>query len=231
MGVFVAVAVLSAPVLAPVQVQGEHVLLADIVVGAPAAIARLRIAPAPLPGQNKVITRRRVRRRLAEAKASRRGLAIPARVVVTRASQSLDEVALASVLLPRVRETAPESVQIRDARVRGALVLPAGEIGVDVEWPRRPRGRTTVRALISVDGNYATSTLVTVEVAERARSAAIERGDRVTVIARVGSVTVRGVGIAQSKARVGQVVRVLPDRAVRVVEGQVRSDGSVEVRP
>ncbi|MEO1170583.1 MAG: flagella basal body P-ring formation protein FlgA [Myxococcota bacterium] len=216
---------------APVVVQGDHVLLADIVDRVPARYAGIEIAPAPLPGKSKVITRRRVRRRLVEANASARGLSIPQRVVVTRAAQSLDEFDLRELLEPKIRASAPDHVRVRRVQVRGALTLPAGEIDLDIQWPKRPRGTASLRVLVSVDGAYAASTLATVELDMREDAAPVKRGDRVTVVARVGSVTVRGVGIAQHKARVGEILRVLPDRAVRVVEGEVRPDGAVEVRP
>ena len=58
----------------------------------------------------------------------------------------------------------------------------------------------------------------------------VKRGERVSIVARSGTFTVRGNGTALGNGSLGEVVRVRNSRSKRTVEGVVAAPGVVEVR-
>lgn len=223
---------LAMALLAPREIDGDRILLADLVEGVPAEIAGLDLGPAPEPGKRRVITARSIRRRLREARIPASRLRIPARVAVVRPKQVLTEGELEDLVRAATLREGPPGVVLRSVRGRGALELPKGEVIVNIQWPRRVReGKQSLRVEVDVEGRREAVALVTAELDVRLGKLAVERGERVDIIARVGPVIVRGAGIAQQKGRYGDLIRVLPDGAMRVVEGVIGESGAVEVRP
>ncbi|MEM6732427.1 MAG: flagella basal body P-ring formation protein FlgA [Myxococcota bacterium] len=219
-------------VVAPREVLGERIVLADLLKDVPADIAALDIAASPDPGHRRVIRGSLIRQRLREARVLERGLRIPKRTSIVRAAQTLTEGEIENLVHALTVRTAPRNVRVSSVRARGALRLPKGEIGGRIEWPRRVRsGPQSLRVVITVDDTPITTVLVSSNLVVHESTTAVDRGARVGLLARIGAVEVRGIGIAQEKGRVGQNIRVLPDGAVRVVEGRVLADGRIEVRP
>ncbi len=223
---------LAAALLAPREVEGDRIVLADLVDEVPPEIAGLDIGPAPEPGGRLVISGRRIRRRLREARVPLSGIRIPSRIAVARPGQVLTEGELEDLVRAATLREGLGGALLRAVHARGALSLPKGEVWVDVQWPKRLRaGKQSLRVEVAVEGRREAVALVTADLELRQAKVAVQRGERVDVIARVGSVTVRGAGIAQEKGRFGDLIRVLPDGAVRVVEGVIGESGAVEVRP
>jgi len=129
-------------------------------------------------------------------------------------------------------ESELEVLVTREALPRGAL-LSAANLARE---PRRVRGLGDeyVRELPAVAGLALRRPLPAgepVPLAAVTQSAAVTRGQTVTLVAAVGSAQVRAQGIAMADARVGQRLRAQNPSSGRVVEGVVASDGSVALSP
>jgi len=136
-----------------------------------------------------------------------------------------------SLFVPaRVRRFGPVVVLARPATPGTVLTaadlrveerdLTAGPAGYFPD-PATVIGRTLKRAV--APGQPLTASVVV-------SSVRVRRGERVTLVARVGGVDVRMQGEALRDAAVGEVVSVRNLSSQRVVEGRVAPDGSVEVR-
>jgi len=216
---------------ARVEVAGDRIRLGDL---APVAkdVAGLDLGRAPRPGKSRRLLRRDVRARLRRAMVATRGLRMPKRIVVHRASQVLNELQVEHLVGESLASQLPPEFEIEGFEIRGGVVLPVGNVLVDLELPRRLRsGRQTVVAWLGAGSSKPERVMVNAKL-RRTRnlgSAVIERGDAVNIVLRGQGIVIRAKAVAQQGGRIGQTIAVLPSDGRKVVRARILNNQLVEV--
>lgn len=224
--------VFAAKKLRGITVNSDRIVLGDVVRNAPREIAGLDLGPAPKPGKNKFISGKQVRSRLKQAILNSRGLRIPGKVRIHRASQNVNELTLRSHVERALEAQLPEGLAYEDLVLRGGLVMPRGRVRVELEMPRRVReGLYNFKAHVYAGKSKAKTTMVRVNLRRDAAQEreVIERGDTIWLKVRTGSVVVSTRGIAQQDGRTGQRIAVMPRQGRKMVYGMVTDAGVVEM--
>ncbi|MEM1417959.1 MAG: flagella basal body P-ring formation protein FlgA [Myxococcota bacterium] len=185
----------------------DAIVLAEIVPAlAGSELGDVPVAPAPALGRSRVVTRRQVLASLEAAGVSPRGLAIPARTTVERASRRLEPSALAELAQPVVaRSLAPCAVD--ELRIAGRADLPPGEVSVRAEMRRPTLTGTSASGFVFVSAGG-----IERRLAARARlrcpPPVIEAGRRVRAIVTVGRIRATAPAVARQAGRIGDVIRL-----------------------
>jgi hypothetical protein len=215
-----------------VTVNTDRVLLGDIVRNAPRDIAGLDLGPAPKPGKNKFISGKHVRTRLKQAMVNAKGLRIPGKVRVHRASQNVNELTLRKHVERALQAQLPEGMGYEDLVMRGGMVMPRGRLRVELEMPRRVHvGLNNFKAHVYAGKSKSKTTFVRVNLRRDTamEREVIERGDTIWIKVKTGSVVVSTRGTAQQVGRTGQRIAVMPRQGRKMVYGMVTDAGVVEM--
>ena len=217
-----------------VKVDGPRVTLGMVVPRINPEYSQLDLGAAPRPGQSETITRRDFYARLDNALVPRQGIRAPKVIRVKRSAQRLHEAKLEAMVRREILRQGLQGLEIVSVDVKGGMKVGGGQIKLRIKRPRRMRaGRQLVRFFVRAGQDQesgATATVVLRRVAGGSLTT-FERGQEVRVIVDTGSIVVSTSGVAQEDGRIGQRVRVLPNRGMKVVTGTVREDGIVEVTP
>jgi flagella basal body P-ring formation protein FlgA len=224
--------VFAAKKLRGVTVNADRIVLGDVVRNAPRNIADLDLGPAPKPGKNKFISGKQVRTRLKQAMVKSRGLRIPGKVRVHRASQNVNELTLRKHVERALARQLPEGLGYEDLVMRGGMVMPRGKLRVELEMPRKVhQGLYNFKASVYAGKSKGKTTLVRVNLRRDAalEREVIERGDTIWIKVRSGGVVVSTRGIAQQDGRTGQRIAVMPRQGRKMIYGMVTDAGVVEM--
>ena len=215
-----------------VTVDSDRLALGDVVRNAPRNIAGLDMGPAPKPGKDRVISGKQVRTRLKKAMVPTKGLRIPGKIRVRRASQNVNELTLSKHVERALQDQLPVGMSYEDLVLRGGMVLPRGRVRVQLEMPRKVRrGIYNLKAHVYAGKSKPQTTLVRVQLRSDAANAreVVERGDAVWLKVKTGSVVVSTRGVAQQNGRMGQRIAVIPKQGRKMVYGTVTNAGVVEM--
>jgi len=224
--------VFAAKKMRRVVVDSDRLALSDVVRNVPRNIAGLDMGPAPKPGKDKVISGKQVRSRLKQAMVNAKGLRIPAKIRVRRASQNVNELTLRKHVERALQDQLPDGMSYDDLVLRGGMVMPRGRLRVELEMPRRVRqGLFNLKANVYAGQSKPRTTLVRVQLRSdvNASREVIERGDAIWLKVKTGSVVVSTRGIAQQDGRMGQRIAVIPRQGRKMVYGTVTNAGVVEM--
>ncbi|MBI4819603.1 MAG: flagella basal body P-ring formation protein FlgA [Deltaproteobacteria bacterium] len=225
----------SASAMAPtsIEVDSDRVVLGDIVRDVPVALADVDLGPAPEPGHAVTLSKKQIEARLAMAMVDRDGVKIPKLVTISRPGQTIAEPHLKGIIADALNEILPAGVTLGEVRAFGGLVLGRGPILVETVLPARLHsGFVSVWVKVTA-GSSSRKLPVTIElfVPKAEEAALVKRGDRVQLVIRTVSMTIRAFGIAQNEASAGQLVNVLPTQGRKIVAGRVVAKDEVEVVP
>ena len=132
-------------------------------------------------------------------------------------------------------------VPVRLSRQQAVLVatrnLPAGSVATAADFRTESRDTATLAQGYVADGQLVAGQMLSRPLAagaaltpqHLARAATVKRGQLVTLIGRSGGFEVRAQGKALGDAAPGDRVTVENSASRRVVQGQLRDDGAVEV--
>lgn len=145
------------------RVSGNRILLGQVatISGGGAALRRslagIDIGPAPRPGEQRTISGDMISVALADSGELPSDVRpqIPDRILVSAASQSLSEATLTKIFEKYVKRLAgSDQVVVSSVRVRGAKPLPPGKISLTPAGNelQQPKGRTSLRLAVAVDG-------------------------------------------------------------------------------
>jgi hypothetical protein len=216
-----------------VEVDGDRVLLADVVPRIGADLGGLDLGPAPAPGQSRRLQRQELVDRLRQAMVSSNGLRLRS-VILVRPAQRLSEQELQQMVREATHQHLAGAGRVGAVRVRGGMLLPRGEVRATVAPVSAWRhGFQPVRVELSAGSSAPRRLVASVEVSlpRASHEPLIERGAEVVVVARLPGVLVRTTGIAQSGGPRGARIAVLPSNSRRVVRARVVDAGTVEVDP
>jgi flagella basal body P-ring formation protein FlgA len=213
-----------------IEVVGERLRLGDVVTGLDATSAALDIGPAPALGSERLLTRWQLLSRLGRAAARVGAGRLPPSVLVVRAAQRLTASEIEAQVRSALTARLPQGASLRALHAAGGVVLPKGELSVELEGGPLVAGRQTLVAHLRASG-VSRAVLVTADVAVAAPAALVRRGDRVTVVVRSPGVRVEVAGIAQQGGAVGARVAVLPACGSKLIQALVTGAGIVEVEP
>ena len=219
---------------AVITVRNPIILLGELVPGLDPEIANLEFGPAPAPGMSRTIRATEIRAKLVNARANDTSPMLPSFVRVRREAQTINSIALEELVRTSLQTLLPPSVKLRSVSVRGGLVTAAGTLSITPPQPIAWRaGRQLVSLRLNADGMPTRDLLVSVELEllSRREAPAVTRGQQISVLATVGTVTVRARGITQEAGCVGDTVNLIVDEGHRVIKGIVRSADTVEVLP
>lgn len=215
-----------------VSVDSDRLTLGDVVRNAPRDVAGLDMGPAPKPGKDRVITGKQVRSRLKKAMVRTKGLRIPGKIRVRRASQNVNELTLRKHVEQALENQLPDGMSYEDVVLRGGMLLPRGRVRVQLEMPRKVRrGLYNFKAHVYAGKSKPQTTLVRVNLRSDTANTrdVIERGDAVWLKVKTGSVVVSARGVAQQDGRMGQRIAVIPKQGRKMVYGTVTNAGVVEM--
>ena len=119
---------------------------------------------------------------------------------------------------------APEEVRIRDVRAKGDVIVPAGDVHLEVEPPRRADllGRVSLPVRISVDGRLVQRVWVAGEVLVRTRVWVLDRPVRRGHVLAAADLRQVEVDLGSVPAGIVREVReVVGKRARRSIRGRV----------
>ena len=224
--------VFAAKNLRKVTVDTDRLALGDIVRNAPRSIAGLDMGPAPKPGKDRVITGKQVRTRLKKAMVKTKGLRIPGKTRVRRASQNVNELTLRRHIESALQAQMPDGMSYDELVLRGGMLLPRGRLRVEVEMPRKVRrGLYNLKAHVYAGQSKPQTTMVRVQFHNdvTASQEVIERGDAIWLKVKTGKVVVSTRGVAQQDGRMGQRIAVMPRQGRKMLYGTVTNAGVVEM--
>jgi hypothetical protein len=221
---------ISAPTQAEtaVRVIGPHVLLGDVVPGAPAELSEIELCKAPPPGASRLLTRREVKERLRTLGASAAGVSLPSVVrVETRAERwSAAEISQRSTSI--IQASLPPGVELRKVRAAQGAVVPVGTSVRDAK-PHVPRraGTHEVSAMAELEQSGEVVARIplslTLDVTRAALEPAIPRGASITVFVQRGNARVGATASALSDAELGDSAWFKVFRTGKVVKALVES--------
>ena len=217
-----------------VKVDGPRLTLGMVVPRIHPEYSSLDLGAAPRPGQSETMTRRDFFARLDNALVPRKGIRAPKVIKVKRSAQRIHEAKLEAMVRRELLRRGIQGLEVVSVDVKGGMKVGGGSVKLRVKRPRRMRaGRQLVRFFIRAgqDQEIGATATVVLRRAVGGSMTSFDRGDQVRIVVDTGSVMVSTSGVAQEDGRIGQMVRVLPNRAAKVVMGMVREDGSVEVTP
>lgn len=217
-----------------VKVDGPRLTLGMIVPRINPEYSSLDLGAAPRPGQSEAISRRDFYARLDNALVPRQGIRAPKVIHVKRSAQLLHEAKLEAMVRNELLRNGLQGLEIVSVDVKGGMKVGGGDVKVRIKRSRRMRtGRQLVRFFVRAGRDQETASTATVVLRRVAGGALVsfERGQEVRVVVDTGSIVVSTSGVAQEDGRIGQQVRVLPSRGMKVVTGIVQEDGTVEVSP
>ena len=215
-----------------VSVDSDRLTLGDIVRNSPRDIAGLDMGPAPKPGQDRVISGKQVRSRLKKAMVRTKGLRIPGKIRVRRASQNVNELTLRKHVEQALQAQLPNGMSYDELVLRGGMILPRGRVKVELEMPRKVRrGLYNLKAHVHAGQSKPQTTMIRVQLRADASSSrqVIERGDAIWLKVKTGKVVVSTRGVAQQDGRMGQRIAVIPRQGRKMVYGKVTNAGVVEM--
>jgi hypothetical protein len=232
-GMSIALCLLSLQVYAArIEVDADRVLLGDVVRGVSAEVSSVDLGPSPEPGFSRIMTRRQVKSRLAQAMVKVSLVKMPKTVRVYRPKQIMSELQLKKRLVEAMEQVLPDGFELLGVHSMGGLVLPRGPVNLKIKLPRKlRRGRLGVRARVSVGGQSPRLIAFSADIEEQVERQVIimSRGSRVMIVAKTGQVTVQSHGVAQQNGRLGEVIAVLPKGSRKLVYAKVKSGQRVEV--
>jgi flagella basal body P-ring formation protein FlgA len=217
-----------------VKVDGPRLTLGMIVPRINPEYSGLDLGAAPRPGQSETISRRDFYARLDNALVPRKGIRAPKVIKVKRSAQRLHEAKLEAMVRRELLRNGLQGLEIVSVDIKGGMKVGGGDVKLRIKRSRRMRpGRQLVRFFVRAGQDQETASTASVVLRRVAGGSmtSFERGQQVRVIVDTGSIVVSTFGIAQEDGRIGQQVRVLPSRGMKVITGVVQEDGTVEVSP
>jgi flagella basal body P-ring formation protein FlgA len=125
---------------------GAAIKVGDIVPRCKAPVCDVAVAPAPLPGRTRVVSRRDVHDAINRAGLQAEGLRIPARKRVTRPAKTVGERELRDVIAQAVVEILPDDVKLENLGRVSKVEVPAKGFEVQARWP----GAESFRRRVSI---------------------------------------------------------------------------------
>ncbi len=212
-----------------IAIESERVTLAMILPALEGTdLGALDLAPAPLPGESRVIRASDIKAKLHESGRDARGLAIPRSVRVVRhahtlAAAELDDLAK-KALSARV---APCSVT--ELSTLTPLTIAEGPFELEAEaTPRKVSGRTHA-ALIVRQGER--TQRLSVQAVVSCPEPVVMPGAELKLIAVSGAVRVSAPAVAQQPGRIGDEIRVTNQITKKSLKARVLDAQSAEVIP
>lgn len=212
-----------------IAVQGERVTLAMILPALEGTdLGALDLAPAPLPGESRVISASDVKAKLRESGRDVRGLAIPRSVRVVRHAQTLGASEL-DELAKKALATRVAPCNVDQLSTLTPLTIAEGAFELEAEaLPRKTSGRT--QAALTLRQGERTQRL-SVQAVLSCPAPVILPGAQVKLIAVAGAVRVSAPGIANQPGRVGDEIRVTNQITKKSLKARVLDAQSAEVIP
>jgi flagella basal body P-ring formation protein FlgA len=210
-----------------IAVEGEHVTLAMILPALEGSeLGSIDVAPAPLPGEHRVIRASDIKAKLKQSGRDARGLAIPRSVRVVRREQKLD-VGQLDALVRKALAVHVAPCDVSQLSRLEPLTLGEGDFTVDAEpMPRKASGRTT--AAVTVTQGERTQRL-SVQAVLSCPAPVVMPGAQVRLLVISGAVRVSAPGVATQPGRVGDEIRVTNALSKRRLKGRVIDAQTVEV--
>jgi hypothetical protein len=220
-----------------VMVQGERVVLGDVMRAVPVAMRSLDLGASPAPGEARVFTRAEIEEHIIDARLGPKAQSVlrevPKRVVVRRAHQVFSAIELKKRVIKVLDESLPSHVQVLRVHVHSGLMLPVGPVEIELDIPSKFRNGEQALSAWARVGDYE-RVRVHAKAHFRMRAdtshASIRRGSTVSVVVMGQNVTVRAQGVAQQGGKSGDAIPVLVEGGKRVVHGRINDEGVVEVQ-
>ena len=215
-----------------VRVNGDRIVLADLLSGVSSDAGSLDMGRSPLPGKARVFTRKQIKERMRQAMVSPAGLRVPAKVRVIRPAQRINEMRLKRMVSSAFQVQLPAEAQLERLELKGGIVMPRGQLRAEVQMPKRVRsGMQTYRVKVYAgDSVKELNVRATVKRAMPGSHEMIERGAALRVRVKSGGVVISTRGVAQQAGRVGQRIAVLPNDGRKMIYGVVVDASTVEVQ-
>jgi flagellar basal body P-ring formation protein FlgA len=122
-----------------VRVDGAWILLSDLVPGCDAPSCQVTIAPAPSPGQVRIVRREEIAQAIASAGFDGRAIRLPEARRVARSTRRAAGEEIGEAVLRGIEAVLPEGLVVEKMEPFGAVPVPATGYRVAVQWPGAER--------------------------------------------------------------------------------------------
>jgi hypothetical protein len=218
-----------------VLIDQGRIKLGNVLPGMPERLSNLDLGTAPPPGGSRLLTQAEIEAELSAFGENPKRFKVPDVVRVVRKARRFSPEELRDWLKPAILEALPRGVRLTQIKASRSLITSANASLGKVVLPRLPRlvGSTTITAMVEVvdDGEVllrVPASLV-VDISAQAASAAVPRGERVTLYIEKGPAHVSAVAIALQDLEIGDTGSFRIASTQRVLRARLESKATARL--
>ncbi len=216
-------------------VDHARLVIADLVPGAPSAMASVDLGPAPPPGGTRVIAKGEVDSRLRSAGLEPSALRMPQSIRVLGASKRISPVELGRLATPLIEKELPAGIRLTKTEPYSEVVVSPRATVRSATVPRPPRQKGQFRTTATVElvnDDVVVARIpvpILLDISEAAAKADLQRGSVVMLVIDSRSVRISTEGVVMADANVGDVANVQVKSTGRIVPAKLVSKDEAKV--